>query len=104
MYSQDDSPNPLRINYMLHELAVEYGIKDYKMWSYTIDGIYHVTMSWYHTIKEATAHLCIAVTEKALYTKPYMDDYSYCQKTLWLKLQKCERGIVAVIAECGSVQ
>lgn len=104
MYKIEPGFNPLRINMILHDLAIEYGIKDFKIRGYWNDNIYMVTLKYYHTIKGKIVNLRFAVTKQVLSTERWMDSYSQCQHVIKMRTQRMRQAIIDLIMKCGSVQ
>lgn len=94
--------NPLAINYALYELAVEYGIKSYKITGISTGTRYVATMTWFHTIKGEVINLCLA---DSVGTYERWDDkarYAYFIREH--KRQVCRQALVDLIMQYGSVQ
>ncbi len=96
--------NPLKISYLLRELADEYGLKDYTICLHRIDGMYTAVMRWYHKGMDSITNLAIAATEKTISIPEWSDDSLQCQKILKMKQQRCRQAMVDLIMEHGAVQ
>jgi hypothetical protein len=101
-YEQNN--NPLRINMMLYDLAVEYRIKGFRIRGYWIDNIYAAYLSWHHEMKNDVCTLCFAIPKEVLSVERWMDTYSQCQNVIKRRTKRMRQAIIDLIAECGSVQ